>query len=76
MNEDSAPKVLLIYANSKRCFSIIIRQGPCRPGRDRAQRWGGGLPLSAAMYVVDSVAENDGETPHSVTVKDLPVDAF
>lgn len=28
------------------------------------------------MYVVDSVAENDGETPHSVTVKDLPVDAF
>ncbi len=28
------------------------------------------------MYIVDSVAKNDGETPHVVTVKDVPVDAF
>ena len=40
-----------------------------------AAGWGG-LPRSAAMYVVDSVAQNDGETPHAVTVKDVPVDAF
>ena len=40
-----------------------------------AAGWGG-LPQSAAMYVIDSVAENDGEKPHAVTVRDVPVDAF
>jgi hypothetical protein len=40
-----------------------------------AAGWGG-LPRSAAMYVLGSVTDNDGETPHSVTVKDVPVDAF
>lgn len=35
-----------------------------------------GLPVSAAMYVLDSVEKNDGKTPHAVTVKDVPVDAF
>jgi len=40
-----------------------------------AAGWGG-LPRTAAMYVVASVDANDGETPHEVTVKDVPVDAF
>jgi len=40
-----------------------------------AAGWGG-LPAKAASYVVDSVEQNDGKTPHSVTVKDVPVDAF
>ena len=40
-----------------------------------AAGWGG-LPQSAASYVIDSVAQNDGETPHAITVKDVPVDAF
>jgi hypothetical protein len=40
-----------------------------------AAGWGG-LPQSAAMYVMDSVAANDGDTPHKVTVKDVPVDGF
>jgi len=40
-----------------------------------AAGWGG-LPASAASYVIDSVAANDGKTPHAVTVKDVPVDAF
>jgi hypothetical protein len=35
-----------------------------------------GLPPSAAMYEVDSVPENDGETLYAVTAKDVPVDAF
>ena len=39
-----------------------------------AAGWGG-LPRSAAMYIVASVTENDGK-PHAVTVKDVPVDAF
>jgi hypothetical protein len=40
-----------------------------------AAGWGG-LPQSAAMYTMDSVAKNDGQTSHAVTVKDVPVDAF
>ena len=40
-----------------------------------AAGWGG-LPLSAAFYILDSVEQNDGKTPHAVTVKDVPVNAF
>lgn len=36
----------------------------------------GGLPAKAAIYLIDAVDENDGSTPHTVTVKDVPVDAF
>ncbi len=36
----------------------------------------GGLPRSAAMYTFDSVEKNDGQTPHAITVKDAPVNAF
>lgn len=40
-----------------------------------AAGWGG-LPKRAAFYIVDSVDQNDGESPHAITVKDVPVDAF
>jgi hypothetical protein len=40
-----------------------------------AAGWGG-LPRSAAIYVIDSVEKNDGQTPYAVTVKDVPVDEF
>ncbi len=40
-----------------------------------AAGWGG-LPRTAAYYVVTSVNANDGETPHAVTVRDVPVNAF
>lgn len=40
-----------------------------------AAGWGG-LPKTAAYYEVDSVAANDGVTPHTITVKDVPVNAF
>jgi hypothetical protein len=36
----------------------------------------GGLPRTAAFYIMASVDQNDGKTPHAVTVKDVPVDAF
>ncbi len=39
-----------------------------------AAGWGG-LPQKNAFYELASVTRNDG-TPHSVTVKDVPVDAF
>jgi len=40
-----------------------------------ASGWGG-LPRKAAFYILGSVDKNDGKTPHAVTVKDVPVDAF
>jgi len=40
-----------------------------------AAGWGG-LPRTAAFYILDGVEKNDGQTPHVVTVKDVPVDAF
>ena len=40
-----------------------------------AAGWGG-LPPTAAFYVIDSVAQNDGETPYTVTAKDVPVEGF
>jgi hypothetical protein len=40
-----------------------------------AAGWGG-LPRSAAMYIVAAVNENDGKKNHAVTVKDVPVNAF
>jgi hypothetical protein len=40
-----------------------------------ASGWGG-LPGSAATYIVDSVEKNDGQTPYAITVKDVPVDGF
>ena len=36
----------------------------------------GGLPRTAAFYIMGSVEKNDGKTPHAVTVKGVPVDAF
>lgn len=36
----------------------------------------GGLPPEAAIYLLEAVDANDGETPHAVTVKNVPVRAF
>jgi hypothetical protein len=36
----------------------------------------GGLPAAAATYVNVSPEKNDGKTPYTLTVKDVPVDAF
>jgi hypothetical protein len=35
-----------------------------------------GLPARGAIYLIDAVDRNDGETPHAVTAMDVPVDAF
>jgi hypothetical protein len=40
-----------------------------------AAGWGG-LPRTAALYILSSVEKNDGTTPHAVTVKDVPVGKF
>lgn len=40
-----------------------------------AAGWGG-MPRTAASYIVDGVDANDGKTLHAVTVNDVPVNAF
>jgi hypothetical protein len=35
-----------------------------------------GLPAKGAIYLVDAVDQNDGDTPHAVTAENVPVDAF
>lgn len=40
-----------------------------------AAGWGGNPP-EGAMYAIDSVDQNDGTTPYTVTVKDVPVHGF
>jgi hypothetical protein len=40
-----------------------------------AAGWGG-LPSTAAFYILGRARENDAETPHALTVGDVPVDAF
>jgi len=40
-----------------------------------AAGWGG-LPKTAAFYIVASAGENDGRTAHALTVGEVPVDAF
>lgn len=40
-----------------------------------AAGWGGN-PLEDAKYDIGAVKQNDGETPHVLTVKDVPVDGF
>lgn len=35
-----------------------------------------GQPATTASAFVDAVDRNDGETPHAVTLRDVPVDAF
>ncbi len=40
-----------------------------------AAGWGG-LPRTAAFYILNSVENNDGKTAHVLTVKGVPVDAF
>ena len=40
-----------------------------------AAGWGG-LPATAAFYVLNGVDANDGDNPRAVTVHDMPVDTF
>ena len=40
-----------------------------------AAGWGGN-PKEAAAYIINVPKQNDGKTPHRVTVKDVPVDGF
>lgn len=60
--------------NAARAFGTKEEISPIDHLVGAAAGWGG-LPQKNAFYELASVTRNDG-TPHSVTVKDVPVDAF
>ncbi len=60
--------------NTARAFGTPEETDPVDHLVMAAAGWGG-LPQKNAFYEIASVRTNDG-TPHAVTVKDVPVDAF
>ncbi len=60
--------------NTARAFGTPEETDPVDHLVMAAAGWGG-LPQKNAFYALATVSKNDG-TPHALTVKDVPVDAF
>lgn len=58
-----------------KCFGTADEVDPVKHLMGAASGWGG-LPETAATYEFFYPEQNDGKTPHVLTVKDVPVDAF
>ncbi|NIA02679.1 MAG: DUF1214 domain-containing protein [Planctomycetia bacterium] len=61
--------------DSSRFFGDINELDPVYHKLGTALGWGG-LPAKAAFYGIVFPEQNDGETPYTLTVKDVPVDGF
>ena len=61
--------------DSRDMFGPKEKVNPERHLIGTAAGWGGN-PLEDAKYVIGAVQQNDGNTPHALTVKDVPVDGF
>ena len=59
----------------KGAFGTKAQVDPVRHLIGTAAGWGGN-PASAAIYLNETPAKNDGTTIHRLTVKDVPVDGF
>jgi hypothetical protein len=71
-----AVKVLAsTLANFNGCFGDKSKLDPIRHLCGTAAGWGGN-PDNAARYDNVTPEKNDGQTPYSVTVKNVPVDGF
>ena len=67
--------VASIVTDTTPCFGKKEELDPVYWMLGAALGWGG-LPASASMYVNVVPEKNDGQTPHTLTVKDVPVDGF
>ncbi len=61
-------------SDASRAFGTRDQVDPLQHLAGAASGWGG-LPEKNAFYEIEVVEKNDG-TPHTITVKDVPVDAF
>ena len=72
---DALLVLALTMPDSKRSFGTKDEVDPIRHLARTASGWGG-LPEREALYMSRSPSQNDGETVHRLTVKDVPVDGF
>lgn len=71
---DALNTLAKLGANTARAFGTEEETDPVDHLVMTGAGWGG-LPQKNAFYEIGTVSSNDG-TPHMVTVKDVPVDAF
>jgi hypothetical protein len=72
---DTINVVASTVTDSSRLFGMKEELDPVYWMLGAALGWGG-LPAEAATYAVVFPEKNDGQTPYTLTVKDVPVDAF
>jgi hypothetical protein len=72
---DTINVVASTVTDSSRLFGMKEELDPVYWMLGAALGWGG-LPATAATYAVVFPEKNDGQTPYTLTVKDVPVDAF
>jgi hypothetical protein len=72
---DTINVVASTVTDSSKLFGIKEELDPVYWMLGAALGWGG-LPATAATYAVVFPEENDGQTPYTLTVKDVPADAF
>jgi len=64
-----------LAADSSKMFGRKDQLDPVYWTLGAAMGWGG-LPAEAALYGITFPSDNDGTTPYTLTVGDVPVDAF
>jgi hypothetical protein len=72
---DTINVVASTVTDSSKMFCKKEELAPVYCMLDASLGWGG-LPAAAATYVNVFPEKNDGKTPYTLTVKDVPVDAF
>jgi hypothetical protein len=72
---DALKVVASTLTDTKLCFGDVDEVNPIAHLLGAAAGWGGNPP-SAALYLNVVPEINDGKTPYTLTVKDVPVDGF
>jgi hypothetical protein len=76
--EEMRNKVMVVastVSDASKMFGVKEELDPVYWMLGTAIGWGG-LPAKAAMYAINVPEKNDGKTAYTLTVKDVPVDAF
>jgi len=76
--EEIRNKVMVVattVSDASKVFGVKEELDPVYWMLGAAIGWGG-LPAQAAMYAINVPEKNDGKTAYSLTVKDVPMDAF
>jgi hypothetical protein len=72
---DAIKVIASTITDTKRCFGDVHEVDPIGHFLGAAAGWGGN-PNRAAIYINVNPELNDGKTPYTLTIKDVPVDGF